>query len=80
MLDARERSFAAKRDTAVVVAPDPVRDDRFRIDRSSILNPATTTHTAGDVEWLQVGIGGAILLAIGLVVTLRVTGVRQPAH
>jgi hypothetical protein len=38
--------------------------------------------SAGDIAWLQIGIGfgGGILLAIGLVLAMRVTGVRQPAH
>ena len=31
MLDARERSFAAKNDATPIVS-DPVRDDRFRLD------------------------------------------------
>ena len=32
MLDARERSFAAKSEATRVVSTDPVRDDRFRLD------------------------------------------------
>jgi hypothetical protein len=82
MLDARERSIAAKSETTRVVSPDPVRDDRFRLDPSSIPTPAATISTASDVEWLQIGMGfgGGILLAIGLFLAMRMTRVRQAAH
>ena len=33
MLDARERSFAAKSDATTIVMPDPIRDDRFLLTR-----------------------------------------------
>ncbi len=39
MLDARERSFAARSD-ASIVSPDPVRDDRFQLDPASIRDSA----------------------------------------
>ena len=42
MLDARERSFAAKSEATRIVSPDPVRDDRFRLDPASIPTPAAT--------------------------------------
>jgi hypothetical protein len=82
MLDARERSFAAKSVAMAVTSSDPVRDDRFRLDPSSIPTPAATISTARDVEWLQIGIGfgGGILLAIGLFLAMRMTRVRQAAH
>ena len=82
MLDARERSFAAKGVAVTVTSSDPVRDDRFRLDPSSIPTPAATIGTARDVKWLQIGIGfgGGILLAIGLFLTMRMTRVRQAAH
>lgn len=82
MLDARERSFAAKSVAMTVTSSDPVRDDRFRLDPSSIPTPAATISTARDVEWLQIGIGfgGGILLAIGLFLAMRMTRVRQTAH
>jgi hypothetical protein len=82
MLDARERSIAAKSAATRVVSPDPVRDDRFRLDPSSIPAPAATIGTAGDVEWRQIGIGfgGGVLLAIGLFLAMRMTRVRQTAH
>ena len=82
MLDARERSFAAKSDATTVVSPDPVRDDRFRLDPASIPTPAATIGSARGIEWLQIGIGfgGGVLLAIGLFLAMRMTRVRQPAH
>ena len=82
MLDARERSFAAKRDATTTVAPDPVRDDHFRLDTSSIATPAAVISSAHAIEWLQVGsgFGGGLLLAIGLFLAVRMTRVRQPAH
>jgi hypothetical protein len=82
MLDARERSFAAKSDAKSIVPPVPVRDDRFRLDPSSIPTPAATIKSARDVEWLQIGFGfgGGVLLALGLFLALRMTRVRQPAH
>jgi hypothetical protein len=82
MLDARERSFAVKSEATRIVSPDPVRDDRFRLDPASIPTLAATIGTAGDVEWLQIGIGfgGGILLAIGLFLAMRMTRVRQTAH
>jgi hypothetical protein len=82
MLDARERSFAAKSDAATIVAPDPVRDDRFRLDPNSIPTPIATIGSTRDIEWLQIGIGfgGGILLAIGLFLAMRMARIRQPAH
>ena len=46
MLDARERSFAAKSEATRVVSPDPVRDDRFRLDPASFPTPAATISSA----------------------------------
>jgi hypothetical protein len=82
MLDARERSVAAKSVAMTVTTSDPVRDDRFRLDPSSIATPAATISTARDVEWLQIGMGfgGGILLALGLFLAMRMTRVRQAAH
>jgi hypothetical protein len=82
MLDGRERSFAAKSVAMTVTTLDPVRDDRFRLDPSSIATPAATISTARDVEWLQIGMGfgGGILLALGLFLAMRMTRVRQAAH
>jgi hypothetical protein len=82
MLDARERSFAARRDAATIVSPDPVRDDRFQLDPSSNGNPTVAVSSSRDFEWLQIGIGFGfgVLLALGLVLAMRMTRVRQPAH
>jgi hypothetical protein len=82
MLDARERSFAAKSAATSTVSTDPVRDDRFRLHPSSIPTPAATIGSAGDVEWLQIGIGfgGGVLLAFGLFLAMRMTRAHQPAH
>jgi hypothetical protein len=82
MLDARERSFAAKSAATTVVGSDPVRDDRFQLDPSRTAIPTATTSSPGDIEWLQIGLGFGfgVLLAVGLFLTFRMTRVRQPAH
>ena len=82
MLDARERSFAAKSAAVSVVSPDPVRDDRFQLDPSSIAIPTAAISSPRDIEWLQIGIGFGfgVLLALGLSLAMRMTRVRQPAH
>ena len=81
MLEARERSFAAKHAATTVVAADPVRDDRFQLDPSSGA-PSAAISAARDIEWLQIGIGFGfgVLLAVGLVLAMRMTRFRQPAH
>jgi hypothetical protein len=81
-LDARERSFTAKSDAAAVVSRDPVGDDHFRLDRATIPTPAATISTAGDIEWLQIGIGfgSGVLLVISLFLATRMTRLRLPAH
>jgi hypothetical protein len=82
MLDARERSFATKSVSTSTVTPDPVRDDRFRLDAPRIPTPTPAIGSARDVEWLQIGIGfgGGVLLVAGLALALRTTRARQPAH
>lgn len=82
MLDARERSFAANSEAATILAPDPVRDDRFRLDPATIPTSAATVGSSSEIEWLQVGIGfgGGALLAIALFLAIRQTRVSQPAH
>jgi hypothetical protein len=79
MLDARERSLVTRPATA---PQDPVRDDRFRLDPSSIPTPVTTTGSGRDLEWPQIGAGFAlgVLLMIGLLLAMRTPRVRQPAH
>lgn len=82
MLDARERSFAAKSETTRVVSPEPVRDDRFRLAPVGIPTPAATISSAHGTEWLQIGIGFAAgaLLVISLFLATRMTRLRLPAH
>jgi len=81
MLDARERSFAARSD-AGIVSPDPVRDDRFQLGAASTAAPAGTIGSADEIEWLQIGIGfgGGVLLAISLLLATRLARPRLPAH
>jgi hypothetical protein len=82
MLDARERSFAAKSEATIVVSPDPVRDDRFRLDPASIPRAAATVSSAHGTEWVQIGMGfgGGVLLVTGLLLAARMTRLRLPAH
>jgi hypothetical protein len=74
--DAFERAVASRPRT-----PDPIRDDRFRLDPSPGSEPVTVTD-GREIEWPQVGIGFAIgmVLAIGLVLMLRATRQRPLAH
>ena len=82
MLDARERSFAAKSDATTIALPDPVRDDRFRPDPAAIPTPAATVDSPRAIDWLQIaiGFGAGTLLAIALFLAMRATRVRQHAH
>ena len=61
--------------------PEPVRDDRFRIDPNS--TPSVSATSSGtEIEWPQVGIGlgvGLVLL-LGLGLTLKATHTRPFAH
>jgi len=61
--------------------PEPVRDDRFRIDPNST-PPVTATSSGREIEWPQVGIGVGmgILLLLGLGLTLKATHTRPFAH
>lgn len=84
-IDSREQSFIAKRQaqlTAGGLTPDPVRDDRFRLDPSSFPAPAATTSSGSEVEWPQIGIGFGIgvLLVLGLVLAVKATRIRPLAH
>ena len=82
MLDARERSLAAKSEATTIVAPDPIRDDRFRLAPATIPTAAVTVDSARELDWLQIaiGFGAGTLLAIALFLAMRATRVRQPAH
>ena len=61
--------------------PEPVRDNRFRIDPTSSPNPVTI-GSGREIEWPQVGIGLGIglLLALGLFLGMRHTRTRTLAH
>lgn len=80
MLDARERSQAAR--VAATPVPEPAHDDHFRLDPSSIPQPATSTVSGSDLEWQQIGLGfaGGVVLVLALLLALRVPRHRVPAH
>ena len=82
MLDARERSLAAKSEATTIFAPDPIRDNRFRLAPATIPIAAVTVDSGREVDWLQIaiGFGAGTLLAIALFLAMRATRVRQPAH
>lgn len=87
-LDARERALVEKGNAQLAVtAPsrtinEPVRDDRFRIDPSSMPTPTLTTSSGRDVEWPQIGIafGIGLVLTLGLFLALRLRHSRPLAH
>jgi len=61
--------------------PEPVRDDRFRLDPTS--TPSVTATSSGtEIEWGQIGIGFGIglVLALGLYLAMRFTRIRPLAH
>ncbi len=82
MLDARERSQAVTRLATSTPAPEPVRDDRFRIDPSSVSQPVAATVTGRELAWQQIGIGfaGGVMLVLALLLALRMPRHRLPAH
>jgi hypothetical protein len=61
---------------------EPVVDDRFRIDPTSVPSPVTVTSSGREIEWPQIGLGFGIglLLAAGLYVAMRFTRARPLAH
>ena len=61
--------------------PEPVRDDRFRLNADSTPT-VTATSSSRDIELPQVGIGFGLglVLAIGLFLVMRYTRGRQLAH
>jgi hypothetical protein len=82
-LDVREsRATVVKRDTSGMASVfGPVRDDYFG-DFPVSATPAATAASASDIEWRQIGIGFGIgvLLAAGLLLAVRTTRLRLPAH
>ena len=62
--------------------PEPVRDDRFRLDPSTTPSPVAVTRSATDIEWGQIGIGFGVglVLALGLYLAMRFTRIRPLAH
>jgi hypothetical protein len=82
MLDARERSLAAKNEATTIVAPEPIRDDRFLLAPATIPAAAVTVDSGRELDWLQmaVGFGAGTLLALALFLGMRASRVRQPAH
>jgi hypothetical protein len=62
--------------------PEPVRDDRFRIDPTSVPVQAAPTSSGTEIEWPQVGAGFGIglVLALGLYLAMRFTRIRPLAH
>lgn len=97
-LEARERALGTKNEITLgsdfyadgfaqalqprETRPDPVRDDRFRIDPTSSPVQAAPTSSGSEIEWPQVGVGFGIglVLALGLYLAMRFTRIRQPAH
>jgi hypothetical protein len=82
MLDARERSLATRSEATTIVAPDPIRDNRFRPVAATIPTAVATVDSAREIDWLQIaiGFGAGTLLAIALFLAVRATRVRQPVH
>ena len=62
--------------------PEPVRDDRFRIDPGNTPSSGTVTSSGTEIEWRQIGIGFGIglVLALGLFLAMRYTRIRPLAH
>ena len=62
--------------------PEPVRDDRFRLDPGTTASSATVTRSGSEIEWSQIGVGFGIglVLALGLVLAMRYTRIRPLAH
>lgn len=61
---------------------EPVVDDRFRIDPTTVPGPVSVTTSGRDLEWPQIGVGFGIglLLAAGMFLAMRLSRTRQLAH
>jgi hypothetical protein len=81
-LDARERSLGTIAAVATAARPEPLHDDHFRSDPSSVPTPLAVTRPGGGIDWSQLGIGFAVgvLLMLCLMVATRMPRARQPAH
>jgi hypothetical protein len=95
--EARERSFGTKLQARLSsetssdvvgravdargTSPDPVRDDRFRLDATTGSEPITIS-SGSEIEWPQIGIGFGvgIVLMLGLYFALRGTRNRPLAN
>ena len=77
MLDARERSLAAKNEATTIVVP-AIRDDRFRLAPATIPTAAVTVDSGREIDWLQIaiGFGAGAVLTIALFLAMRATRVR----
>ena len=78
MLDARERSLTASGAATTIVAPDPIRDNRFRLAPATIPTAAVTVDSGREIDWLQIaiGFGAGAVLTIALFLAMRATRVR----
>jgi hypothetical protein len=62
--------------------PEPVRDDRFRLDPGNAPSQVAATNSGTEIEWGQIGIGLGIglALALSLYLAMRHTRRRPLAH
>jgi hypothetical protein len=60
----------------------PVRDDRFRLDRTNVPVTVSAQSSGTEIAWPQIGIGFGmgIVLALGLFLGLRLVHIRPLAH
>jgi len=61
-----------------IVAPDPIRDNRFRLAPATIPTAAVTVDSGREIDWLQIaiGFGAGAVLTIALFLAMRATRVR----
>jgi hypothetical protein len=62
--------------------PEPVRDDRFRLDPNSTPSVVTATSSGREIEWptIGVGFGIGIVLLLGITLAMKATHTRPFAH
>lgn len=80
--DARKRASSAGRTASTRLGPEPVRDDHYRLDPTTLPTPIAATEPGGGIDWAQLGIGffAGVLLMAALIGAMRIPRVRQPAH